>query len=102
MSKITAARFRAVLENGRPGEIYNIGGNCSLPNLEVVHRILRATSKSESLITRVTDRPGHDRRYALTNRKLTSETGWEPQMDFDRGLSTTVDWYRTNQDWVEG
>ena len=74
--------IRAVLENGRPGEVYNIGGNCSLPNLEVVHRILRATSKSESLITRVTDRPGHDRRYALTNRKLTSETGWEPANGF--------------------
>ncbi len=92
--------IRAVLENGRPGEVYNIGGNCSLPNLEVVHRILRATAKPESLITRVADRPGHDRRYALTNRKLTSETGWEPQMDFARGLAATVDWYRTNQDWV--
>lgn len=92
--------IRAVLENGRPGEVYNIGGNCSLPNLEVVHRILRATSKPESLITRVTDRPGHDRRYALTNQKLTRETGWEPAMDFDRGLASTVDWYRTNQDWM--
>ncbi len=92
---------RAVLENGRPGEVYNIGGNCSLPNLEVVRRILRATSKPESLIARVTDRPGHDRRYALTNRKLTSESGWEPQMEFSRGLAATVDWYRTNQDWVQ-
>ncbi len=92
--------IRAVLENGRPGEIYNIGGNCSLPNLDVVQRIVRATGKPASLITRVADRPGHDRRYALTNRKLTAETGWEPEMDFDRGLAATVDWYRTNQDWV--
>lgn len=93
--------IQAVLEKGRPGEVYNVGGNCSLPNLEVVHRILQATGKPESLITRVADRPGHDRRYALTNEKLTRETGWEPQMDFDRGLAATVDWYRTNSAWIE-
>ena len=93
--------IRSVLENGRPGEVYNIGGNCSLANLEVVHRILKATGKPESLITRVADRPGHDRRYALTNEKLTRETGWEPAMDFDRGLAATVSWYRANQDWIQ-
>lgn len=93
--------IRSVLEKGDPGEVYNIGGNCSLPNLEVVQRILRATGKPESLIERVTDRPGHDRRYALTNGKLTSKTGWAPQMDFDRGLQLTVDWYKSNQDWVQ-
>ena len=92
--------IRSVLEKGDSGEIYNIGGNCSLPNLEVVHRILKATGKPESLIARVTDRPGHDRRYALTNAKLTKHTGWEPQMDFNRGLAATVDWYRSHQDWV--
>lgn len=91
----------SVLEKGEPGEVYNIGGNCSLPNLEVIHRILKTTNKPESLITRVTDRPGHDRRYALTNEKLTKQTGWTPQMDFDRGLSTTIDWYRSNQTWVQ-
>jgi dTDP-glucose 4,6-dehydratase len=91
----------AVLEKGTPGEVYNIGGNCSLPNLEVIHRILKLTRKPESLITRVTDRPGHDRRYALTNAKLTRETGWEPLMDFERGLSATIDWYRTHQNWVQ-
>ncbi len=93
--------IRAVLEKGEPGEIYNIGGNCSLPNLDVVRKILKATKKPESLITRVTDRPGHDRRYALTNAKLTAHTGWEPEMDFDRGLSSTVDWYRANAAWVQ-
>jgi dTDP-glucose 4,6-dehydratase len=91
---------RTVLEQGRAGEIYNVEGNCSLPNLEVVRRILRATGKSESLITRVADRPGHDRRYALTNAKLTAETGWEPQMSFDDGLRVTVDWYRQNRGWM--
>jgi dTDP-glucose 4,6-dehydratase len=92
--------IQAVLEKGRPGEVYNVGGNCSLPNLEVVSRILKATGKPESLVTRVADRPGHDRRYALTNGKLTKETGWKPIMDFDRGLMATIEWYRTNQDWV--
>ena len=92
--------IKTVLELGDAGEIYNIGGNCSLPNLDVVHRILKATGKPEFLITRVTDRPGHDRRYALTNEKLTAKTGWQPQMDFDRGLAATVDWYRTNREWV--
>ncbi|HSU30263.1 MAG TPA: dTDP-glucose 4,6-dehydratase [Bryobacteraceae bacterium] len=91
---------RTVLEKGEPGEVYNIGGNCSLPNLEVVRRILKATGKPESLLTRVADRPGHDRRYALTNAKLTRQTGWEPEMDFDQGLSKTVEWYLANQPWV--
>jgi dTDP-glucose 4,6-dehydratase len=91
----------SVLEKGAPGEVYNIGGNCSLPNLDVIHRILKATGRPESLITRVTDRPGHDRRYALTNEKLTRQTGWEPQVDFTKGLDTTIDWYRTHQDWVQ-
>ena len=91
----------SVLEKGEPGEVYNIGGNCSLPNLEVIHRILKATDKPASLLTRVTDRPGHDRRYALTNEKLTRQTGWTPKMDFNRGLTTTIDWYRLNQAWVQ-
>jgi len=93
--------IQSVLEKGRPGEIYNIGGNCSLPNLDVVRRILKATGKPESLIERVTDRPGHDRRYALTNAKLTAETAWEPVVSFDQGLISTVNWYRTNQAWVQ-
>jgi dTDP-glucose 4,6-dehydratase len=92
--------IEAVLEKGRPGEIYNVGGSCSLPNLEVVKRILRATGKPETLITRVADRPGHDRRYALTNEKLTRETGWKPEMNFDQGLAAAVKWYQKRSDWV--
>lgn len=92
--------IHSVLEAGDAGEIYNIGGNCSLPNLEVVRRILRATGKPESLIQRVTDRPGHDRRYALTNAKLTAKTGWKPRMNFEVGLQKTVAWYKANEDWV--
>ncbi len=90
-----------VLERGRVGEAYNISGNRSLPNLEVVKRILQATGKPESLIQWVTDRPGHDRRYALTSAKLEAETGFVPSMQFEQGLQSTVDWYRTNTTWVD-
>jgi len=91
----------AVLQKGRDGEIYNIGGNCSLPNRSVVERILTITGKPAGLIQSVTDRPGHDRRYALSSAKLIRETGWSPQMDFERGLAATVDWYRSNAEWVQ-
>jgi len=91
----------AILEKGRDGEIYNIGGNRSLPNKDVVDRILASTGKPSSLITYVTDRPGHDRRYALSSEKLTRETVWSPQMDFERGLTATVEWYRANAQWVQ-
>lgn len=93
--------IRAVLDKGREGEIYNIGGNCSLPNIEVVKRILAATGKPETLITYVTDRPGHDRRYALSSAKVMRETGWSPQVSFDEGLAVTVRWYRENSGWVD-
>ena len=90
----------SVLEKGREGEIYNIGGSRSLPNLTVVKEILRITGKPESLLTRVADRPGHDRRYALSSAKLERETGWHPQVPFEQGLMDTVEWYRANADWV--
>ncbi len=93
--------IQAIVNKGRAGQIYNIGGNCSLPNVEVVKRILKILSKPESLMKTVTDRPGHDRRYALTNAKLTRETGWEPKMTFDQGLAETVTWYKSNTEWVE-
>ena len=91
----------AVLEKGRDGEIYNIGGNRSLPNLDVVHQVLALTGAPESLIRYVTDRPGHDRRYALSSEKLMRETGWSPAMNFEAGLARTIDWYRQNSGWVE-
>ena len=89
-----------ILDRGRDGEIYNIGGNRSLPNKAVIERILAITGKPSSLICYVTDRPGHDRRYALSSAKLSKETGWVPQVDFERGLAATVDWYRNNQEWI--
>src|SRR5258707_4405613 len=88
--------IRAVLEKGRDGEIYNIGGNCSLPNLSVVQKILEATGMPESLMKTVEDRPGHDRRYALSSAKLMRETGWAPSMGFEAGLARTVSWDQEN------
>lgn len=90
----------AVLRKGREGEIYNIGGNRSLPNLDVVRQVLALTGKPESLIQYVTDRPGHDRRYALSSEKLMRETGWAPAMGFESGLQRTIAWYRANGEWV--
>jgi dTDP-glucose 4,6-dehydratase len=90
----------SLLGQGRPGEIYNIGGNCSLPNREVVRRILEVLGKPESLAQTVTDRPGHDRRYALSSEKIMRQTGWRPQMDFETGLKETIDWYRSQPEWI--
>jgi dTDP-glucose 4,6-dehydratase len=94
------AGIRAVLERGREGQIYNIGGNRSLENIEVVKRILEATGKPETLIRYVADRPGHDVRYAITSEKLEKETGWHPAVTFEEGLGRTVAWYRANAEWV--
>jgi len=91
----------ALLEDGRAGQVYNIGGNCALENLEVVKRILVATGRGEELIEHVTDRPGHDRRYALASGKILRETGWQPRVAFSEGLAKTVAWYRQNTGWVE-
>jgi dTDP-glucose 4,6-dehydratase len=96
-----ARAILSVLRKGREGEVYNIGGSRSLPNIEVVHKILAATGKPESLIRYVTDRPGHDRRYALSSEKIERETGWAPRMPFEEGLAATVDWYRKNSAWVQ-
>jgi dTDP-glucose 4,6-dehydratase len=92
--------IRAALDRGRDGEIYNIGGSRSLPNLDVVRKILEATAKPESLIQRVQDRPGHDRRYALSSEKLRRETGWKPDVEFESGLARTIDWYRRSGEWM--
>jgi dTDP-glucose 4,6-dehydratase len=90
----------AVIERGREGEIYNIGGSRALANLEVVRKILAATDRPESLMKTVTDRPGHDRRYALSSEKLMRETGWSAQVPFERGLADTIEWYRSNPGWI--
>jgi dTDP-glucose 4,6-dehydratase len=90
----------AAIERGRPGEIYNIGGSRALPNVEVVRKILAALGKPETLMQTVKDRPGHDRRYALSSEKIFRETGWRPQVHFEEGLRATIEWYRSNAEWV--
>jgi dTDP-glucose 4,6-dehydratase len=89
----------AVLEHGRPGEVYNVAGSCSLPNIEVIERVLGIVGAPRSLLTRVTDRPGHDRRYALRGDKIARDTGFVPQVSFDKGLALTVQWFQQNGDW---
>jgi len=91
----------ACIERGRPGEVYNIGGSRSLANVEVVKMMLALLGKPESLMVTVKDRPGHDRRYAISSEKLMRETGWEAQMPFEQGLQATIDWYRSNSDWID-
>jgi dTDP-glucose 4,6-dehydratase len=90
----------SVIERGRAGEIYNIGGSRALPNLEVVECILDSLGKPRSLMQTVKDRPGHDRRYALSTEKLMRETGWHAEMPFETGLRATIDWYRGNAAWI--
>ena len=90
----------AVLERGKAGEVYNIGGNNERTNIEVVKTLLRVLDKPESLITYVKDRPGHDRRYAIDNAKIKKELGWEPKITFEAGVSETIKWYLTNREWV--
>jgi dTDP-glucose 4,6-dehydratase len=90
----------AAIDRGRPGEVYNIGGSRSIANLEVVKMMLAMLGKPESLMVTVKDRPGHDRRYALSSEKLMRETGWESQMPFEQGLEATINWYKTNSEWI--
>jgi dTDP-glucose 4,6-dehydratase len=92
----------AVLERGRIGEVYNIGGLDVLENLTMARRLLRAAGKTESLLSYVKDRPGHDRRYALTCHKIEQELGWKPAISLEDGLRQTIDWYRANTEWMSG
>ena len=89
-----------ILENGSAGEVYNIGGNCEVRNIEIVKEILSILDKPETLIEFVTDRPGHDFRYSLDTSKIEAELGWRPTTEFESGLSKTINWYIDNQDWV--
>ena len=89
----------AVLEHGRAGEVYNIGGGAEQPNLKLVKALLATLGKPESLIRFVQDRPGHDRRYAIDPTKIRSELGWKPQRTFQQGLEATVRWYVDHPDW---
>jgi len=91
----------AVAENGRAGRVYNVGASSERPNLEIVKTILRLTGKPESLIRFVTDRPGHDRRYAIDATRIHEEIGWAPRRDLPEALEATVAWYLENDAWCE-
>lgn len=90
-----------ILHKGRVGEVYNIGGHNERTNLEVVKTILHTLGKSEELIQYVTDRPGHDRRYAIDPTKINKELGWSPATLFDEGIQKTIAWYLENKSWWE-
>jgi dTDP-glucose 4,6-dehydratase len=88
-----------VLQKGKPGEVYNIAANEEKTNLELIYRLLDIMGKSHELITFVTDRPGHDRRYALDITKISTELSWKPAYSFEKALGATVDWYINNETW---
>jgi len=89
-----------VLHNGFNGEIYNVGGNNEKANIEIVRLIISTLGKSENLIKHVKDRPGHDRRYAIDNTKITTKLGWHPLYTFEDGMKETIEWYIENTEWV--
>jgi dTDP-glucose 4,6-dehydratase len=89
----------AVLAQGRPGEVYNIGSGDERPNLDVAKRILALTGRPESLLKHVKDRPGHDRRYAIESIRVRQELGWAPQVSFEEGLAQTIAWFRAHEPW---
>lgn len=88
-----------IIQHGRLGEVYNVGGNTEKANLEIVRLILRQLGKSESLIEFVQDRAGHDLRYAIDSTKIRTELGWQPVVSFDKGIIETIQWYKTNEKW---
>lgn len=90
-----------IIRKGKIGEVYNIGGHNERTNLEVVKTIIKELGKSEDLIEFVTDRPGHDRRYAIDPTKIHNELGWLPATKFDDGIKKTIDWYLTHKSWWE-
>jgi dTDP-glucose 4,6-dehydratase len=92
----------AVLERGRIGEVYNLGGSDILDNLTMVRRLLKHMGKPETLLSYVKDRPGHDRRYALRCDKIENELRWKPQITLDAGLEQTIHWYGKEKDWLAG
>ena len=90
-----------VVEGGAAGEVYNIGGNNEMPNLQLVKDVLKELAKPESLITFVKDRPGHDRRYAIDASKIRRELGWQPRFTFAQALPLTIRWYESQPEWLQ-
>ena len=91
----------AVLTRGASGEVYNIGGNNERANLDIVRLIVRSLNANEALIQHVKDRPGHDRRYAIDNTKITTQLGWTPGYTFEEGIQQTIVWYQNHLEWLD-
>ena len=89
-----------IVRKGKVGEVYNVGGHNEKTNIEVVKTILKELNKPESLITYVTDRPGHDRRYAIDPKKIENELGWKPKYNFASGIVETIKWNLDNEEWL--
>lgn len=96
-----ASAIDTVLHKGKTGEVYNVGGHNEKANIEITKLILENMGKDESMIEYVKDRPGHDRRYAIDNSKITNELGWKPSKTFEEGIKDTINWYLENQDWIK-
>jgi len=90
-----------VANKGKPGEVYNIGGNNEIRNIDIVKNILNELGKPETLIQYVSDRLGHDRRYAIDASKIKNELGWEPHYRFEEQIKFTIQWYLNNTEWLE-
>lgn len=90
---------RLVIARGRPGEVYNVGGNNEQSNMDITRLLVAGLGGDDSMIEYVADRPGHDRRYAVDASKIAAELGWKPVVDFKSGLQETIDWYRRNESW---
>ena len=90
-----------IIQKGRVGEVYNIGGNTEMKNIDIVKLICKALGRSEELIVHVEDRKGHDKRYAIDHSKLSSELGWKPLTDFGKGIKNTIEWYVEHREWWE-
>jgi dTDP-glucose 4,6-dehydratase len=95
------AAIDVVLRRGREGEVYNIGGGNERTNREITSIIIDELGLDESIVERVADRPGHDRRYSITCGKARTQLGWEPVVDFESGLRDTIRWYAANPSWWE-
>jgi dTDP-glucose 4,6-dehydratase len=90
-----------ILEEGRVGEVYNIGGHTEKTNLDLTNTLLRLLNMPATLIQHVQDRPGHHRRYAIDCTKIETELGWKPQITFERGIAETIEWYKSHSKWIE-
>ena len=90
-----------IVRNGQVGQVYNLGGHSERTNLEMVRTILKQLNKPEDLIEFVKDRPGHDLRYAIDSTKVENELGWTRSYDFEDGIKETIDWYMSNQEWID-